>query len=261
MFVPWQIGPPSSARQFLHLTTVRRCRRYAPTLLGTILPFHQFCRVNSRWTRREAYTFCTRGPGMTTFTPRRNSGVTLIEVLTALLMLSIIALISFRGLGSILDARDQAAAQTQKWRRLAIFFERFERDVSMAAPRPITAENQFYPAWYGISGSRSDSSLEFSRFASINGPDSPRRLGYRLNENKEIELWLWPGLDRASGAAARHVVLAGVATFELQYLNRDLTWLSVWPGTTGDRPIPRAVRVRLVLSSGEEIIRIFELGA
>ncbi len=131
----------------------------------------------------------------------------------------------------------------------------------MAAPRPVTAQNQFYPAWYGITGSRSDSSLEFSRFASINGMDSPRRLAYRLNERKEIELWLWPGLDRASDTAARHVVLAEVSTFELQYLNRELTWLSVWPGTTGDRPIPRAVRVRLVLGSGEEIVRIFELGA
>lgn len=190
-----------------------------------------------------------------------NCGFTLVELLVALLILSLISLTSFRGLASILEARDKTAAETQKWRKVSAFFARFERDVSMAAPRPITVENQFYPAWYGLIGPRSDSSLEFSRFASIRGTDSPRRLAYRLSASKEIELWLWPGLDRASDTAAHHVVLEGVSTFELQYLSRELTWMTVWPGTTGDRPIPRAVRVRLVLESGEEIIRIFELGA
>ena len=76
-----------------------------------------------------------------------------------------------------------------------------------------------------------------------------RRIGYRLNENQEIELWLWPSLDIAPGSMsavlpARYVVLAGVTTLDLQYLNADAAWVNVWPNSRLDPPIPRAVRVR-----------------
>jgi general secretion pathway protein J len=104
--------------------------------------------------------------------------------------------------------------------------------------------------------------LEFSRFASVEGVDSARRLAYRLNERQEIELWLWPGLDIASDMLpARYPVLAGVTTFELQYLNANLAWMDAWPTSVVDSPIPRAVRLRIVIASGEEIVRVFELNS
>ena len=63
-------------------------------------------------------------------------GFTLIELLTALLVLSLLALMSYRGLGAVLDAREHVKYETDKWRRVAVFFARFERDVELAAPRP-----------------------------------------------------------------------------------------------------------------------------
>jgi general secretion pathway protein J len=103
-------------------------------------------------------------------------------------------------------------------------------------------------------------SLEFSRFASTEGVDTARRIGYRLNDKQEIELWLWPGLDVAPDTLpARYPVLAGVKTFELLYLNPALAWVDTWPTSTADLPIPRAVRLRIVLASNEEIVRIFVL--
>lgn len=46
-------------------------------------------------------------------------GFTLIEVLTALLVLSLLALMSYRGLSAVLDAREHVRAETEKWRRVA----------------------------------------------------------------------------------------------------------------------------------------------
>ena len=116
--------------------------------------------------------------------------------------------------------------------------------------------------WRGIASATSEPLLEFSRFASVEGMDSARRLGYRLNERQEIELWLWPGLDVAPTALpARYPVLADVTAFELQYLNANLAWMDAWPGSRLDAPIPQAVRLRMVLASGEEIVRVFGLGS
>ena len=138
----------------------------------------------------------------------------------------------------------------------------FERDVKLAAPRPVRSASGTAPAWRGIPGAVSEPLLEFSRFASVEGMDSARRLGYRINDRQEIELWLWPGLDIASGVLpARYPVLADVTAFELQYLNPNLAWMDGWPGSAADAPIPQAVRLRIVLASGEEIVRVFGLGS
>ena len=73
-------------------------------------------------------------------------------------------------------------------------------------------------------------------------------------------MWLWPGLDVAPDTLpARYPVLAGVKTFELQYLNPGLVWVDAWPTSPTDPPIPQAVRLRIVLASSEEIVRVFAL--
>jgi general secretion pathway protein J len=190
----------------------------------------------------------------------RRSGFTLVELLVALLILSILALLSYRGLAAVLDAREHVTAETGKWRRVSAFFSRFERDVQLAAPRPVRVPSGVMPAWLGRVEPVMEPRLEFSRFGSIEGIDVAQRTGYRLNEKQEIELWLWPGLDAAPGATpVRHVVLAGVEKFEIEYLNADSVWVEVWPVTRLDPPIPRAVRLRVVLATSEELLRIFAL--
>jgi general secretion pathway protein J len=198
-----------------------------------------------------------RARGHVTGEPR---GFTLIELLTALLILSLLALMSYRGLGAVLDAREHVRQETEKWRSIASFFARFERDVQLAAPRPVRAASGAAPAWLGSPQATSGPRLEFSRFASADGVDTARRLAYRLNDQQEIELWLWPGLDIAPGVLpARYPVLTGVTKFELQYLTTDLAWVDAWPVTALDALIPQAVRLRIVLASGEEIVRVWAL--
>lgn len=189
-------------------------------------------------------------------------GFTLIELLVALLILSAIALMSYRGLSAVLDAREHVSRETQKWRRVTAFFERFERDVQLAAPRPVRSLSGTAAAWLGRPVGTQDALLEFSRFGASGGVDTPRRLGYRLNDSQEIELWLWPGLDVAPNTLpVRYPVLRGVAAFEVQYLTSDLAWANVWPASPEAPDLPRAVRVRVLLGSGEELVRVFALNS
>ena len=189
-------------------------------------------------------------------------GFTLIELLTALLILSLLALMSYRGLGAVLDAREHVTAETDKWRQVASFFARFERDVLLAAPRPVRSPSGSSPAWLGRPATAPGPRLEVSRFASAEGADKPRRLAYTLNEKQQVELWLWPGLDVAPEVLpARYPVLTGVTTFEFHYLNADRAWVGSWPTLPSDAAIPRAVRLHIVLASGEDIVRVFALNS
>jgi general secretion pathway protein J len=176
--------------------------------------------------------------------PPAQGGFTLIELLSALLILSLVAVMSFRGLAAVLDARDRVAQETEKWKRTAAFFARFQRDVQLSAPLPLRAA----PAHF-----------EFSRFAAAEGVDAPRRVAYRLNDKREVELALWPASEAAPGQEpARYVVLSAVERFELHYLDNGLAWVDAWAASARE-PLPRAVRVHVVLASGEEMVRVFAL--
>ena len=189
----------------------------------------------------------------------RARGFTLIELLSVLLIFSILALLSYRGLDSVLQSRENLTQQAAKWRSIASFFSRFERDVQLAMPRAVRATGGTAPALAGYATMSGAQRLEFSRFAAIDGVDTARRIAYRLNEQQQIELWLWPGLDLAPNAVPqRYPLLDGVAGVELRYLNSALAWVDKWPAAS-DIELPRAVQVKLVLATGEQIVRIFEV--
>jgi len=187
-------------------------------------------------------------------------GFTLIEMLTALVILSLLALMAQRGLGSVLDARAHIRQETAKWQRVAAFSVRFEQDVHLVAPYAMRTPAGTAPALLGRPATTTEPRLEFSRFAAAEGVEAPRRVGYGLNDRQEVELWLWQGLDaEPSQPPARYPVLAGVAEFDLQYLGADPAWINAWPVAPTGAALPRAVRLRLVLASGEEIVRVFAL--
>jgi general secretion pathway protein J len=191
---------------------------------------------------------------------RRHCGFTLVEMLTALLVLSVLALMSYRGLAAVQDTRAHVTQETAKWRRIAAFSARFERDLRLAAPRPVRTLTGNLPAWLGRPAASAGPRLEFSRFASSEDADRPRRIAYALNDRQEIELWLWPGLDLPPDAQpARYPVLRSVTRLEIEYLDSTLAWVGAWPASQRDTGLPRAVRLRIVIAGSEEIVRVFAL--
>jgi len=199
------------------------------------------------------------------------AGFTLIELLVTLLLLAALAIMSYRSLDVVLTARDRVNEETIKWQQLGAFMDRFKQDVQMAAPYTVRRADSIQPAWHGRlneegqyaqnqSAANEDPLLEFSRFASIAGQDRLRRVGYSLNAADELELWLWSGLDMLPGSeAARHVVLPGVSSITFEYMNASLLWVPQWPVQPDDADIPRAVRFRLEMVSGEVLVRVFSL--
>ncbi|MDO9475754.1 MAG: type II secretion system protein GspJ [Pseudohongiella sp.] len=200
---------------------------------------------------------------------KKSAGFTLIELLVTLLLLATLATMSYRSLNVVLSARDRVNQQAVKWQQLGAFMNRFKQDVQLAAPYTVRRADTVQPAWHGRAGvdtARVNESaqelpqLEFSRFASVAGQDRLRRIGYTLNTQNELELWLWPGLDMLPGTeAARYVVLPGVSSITFEYMNAALLWVPIWPTAADDADIPRAVRFRLEMLDGDVLIRIFSL--
>jgi len=204
----------------------------------------------------------------------RDTGFTLIEVLIAVVIFALMATVAYRGLGAILESKRHIDAENEKWRKISLFFIRLERDLAVAAPRPIRAATQLADAMNGeATASRdNDAQLAFTRMGNADDTSelgAPRRVGYRLRNNN-IELLLWPVLDQGPRTVPESsVLLSNVSDLKFRYLDngKPRLWQTRWPqigapqgGTpTGSIALPKAVEVTVTLQSGEVLTRLFEI--
>ncbi len=194
--------------------------------------------------------------------PQRR-GFTLLEVLIAVAIVAVIALLGYRALAALSDAETRLAGEATRWRTLDLFFARLEGDMRQAVPRSARSGSTREAPWLGLiaapgdGNDSGDSALAFSRAGpefDLEPGSAGQRLGYRLR-NGNVEVLYWTSYDRPQDAQPTSYALLGdVARFRLIYLARDNAWVDSWP-VAGDADLPRAVRVQLTLSSGETIER------
>jgi general secretion pathway protein J len=193
----------------------------------------------------------------------RSRGFTLVEILVALALLALVAVLAYRGVASLVDGETRLADEAQRWRALDAALARMEADIRQAIPRAVDAGTTREPAWIAALESHGASAIAFSRAGAEFDAEpgiAGQRIGYRLRSGT-LEVVYWPGLDRAragdAGAQAWPLV-DGVAQLRIDHLGERGAWLPSWP-QPGEGALPRALRVTLTLASGEAVERWFAL--
>jgi general secretion pathway protein J len=199
---------------------------------------------------------------MTTAARKCVRGFTLLEVLIAVAIVAIIAVLGYRALAALSESEVRLSDEASRWRVLDLFFARMEGDFREAIPRSARRGSVREPAWLGQIGDNAGNAvLSFSRSGpefTVEPGSAGQRLMYRLRDGN-IEVGYWGGYDRPEGASAEaYTLLTNVAQFRLSYLARNGVWVDTWP-LSGDAELPRAVRVDLTLTSGEAIERWLSL--
>jgi general secretion pathway protein J len=192
-----------------------------------------------------------------------SAGFTLLEILVALIIFSLMSVMAYRGLTTVLQTRAHLAQENQKWRAVAMLFARMEKDLSMLAKRPIRDPGDLSAAALigktNASGEQ-DALLMFTRMGlpeQANALAGPLRFGYRLR-NDSVEQLIWPVLDAAPRSVPSvNVLLEQVTSLELHYLDRLGAWHATWPLAGNSPDLPSAVT--LELKSKERITRLFAL--
>ena len=176
---------------------------------------------------------------------RYTAGLSLIEVMIAMVLMALVGIMAERGLSQMVRARDAVAAEQQRWRSIAFAFGRFGEDVSFAAQGIVdeTALTQ----WHG-----SGNALRWVRW----GQDGQLlRVGYGLTAGQ---------LTRSAASTndappAPTVLLEQVSSLKIQLLDSGGSWRAEWPAEGSKDIRPRAVSLLLTLQGGEELRRVFAL--
>lgn len=193
-------------------------------------------------------------------------GLTLIELLVAIAIFSVLSGVSYRALTVVLESRSRIDQETRKWREIALFFVRLEQDLAAAAPRPVRdAGDRLVPAFVGNAAATrpEETAIHFTRTGFATDPaavEPPRRIGYRLRGGA-VELLSWNALDLGPQAQPSvTVVLHDVQGLNVRFLNRRGEWVTSWPTSeSGVAPtsIPAGVEIAMTFGSGERITRLF----
>lgn len=196
---------------------------------------------------------------------RPEQGFTLLELLIAIAIFSLISIMAFSGLNSVLFNKEIVDQQLQRLANVQRTMLNLSRDIEQAANRPIRDElGSTQPAFSG--GQNIDSTvIELSRFGWRNPAQQTRstlqRVAYSYEDNQLIRLY-WHHLDHLqSDEPVRRVLLKDVERIEVRYLDED--WSSSWPklGTeeNTDPGLPRAIEITLELKDWGKITRLFRL--
>lgn len=185
---------------------------------------------------------------------RGSRGFTLIEILIALAVFAILAMVAYRGLAQMTNAKQIVDADTRRWRDLALVVGRFEEDVSQIAPRTWRDEWGVVqpPVRGGTVGGGGSAQLDLVRF------DNGRfiHLGYRLNAGR-LELVLWNGIDLPPRTEPQvHKLLDGVTKFDVRFVDNAGQWQLSWPFDQNPTSPPRGIEFTLGLANGETISRL-----
>ena len=191
----------------------------------------------------------------------RPRGFTLLELLVAIGLFSVLAVLVWGSLDGLARGSTQLDQATQRLAEVQRGLDLLVRDLRQAMPRPVRdGSGRVLPA---LAGARNG--LELTRGGHGNALALPRstleRAAWRSN-GQRLERLHWPVLDRVASSLPRvDPLLEGVASLELRYRDADGREHDQWPpARSGDAAVlPRAVELRLRLADMGELLRLVEL--
>jgi general secretion pathway protein J len=191
-------------------------------------------------------------------------GFTLLELLVALAIFGLVAVMAYGGLGTVLTQRAVTDEHAQRLAALQKIYLVMQRDIEQAVLRPIRDEYGDEQAALAV-----EPLFQLTRGGWSNPIGNARstlqRVGYSL-EDQRLVRYTWPVLDRAQDSEPRQQELAvDIVSLQARYLDAANNWQESWPPEESgageavlDPGLPAAVEIMLEHEFFGELIWLFQ---
>lgn len=199
----------------------------------------------------------------------RPRGFTLVEVLVAVFVFSIVAALAYGGYNQLTRQDEIVDKNSSRTRAIQSAVQRMAEDFEMIEPRPVREPlgDSVDPALK--SDKRTPEILaELTRSGWSNPAGISRstlqRVAYRMQDNK-LERAYWNALDRVMSVEPTSTVLLDqVRTVSFRFMDQNQSWHEQWPplgysGADAGRLRPIAVEITLDLEDWGKIVRLVEV--
>jgi len=195
----------------------------------------------------------------------KQNGFTLLEILVAASIFSIMSVLALTGIKSVIDSQEQINQVASEIQLLQSTLHYLEQDLQFASNRAVRDEYGDEQAAIKA-GNTGLQGLSLTR-GGIRNPQGLKRsnlvrVRYWLNENTLMRS-RYKSLDRGpeNGVIERRL-LDQLDEFELRFLNKKNQWLTFWPPVeqADNEPVfPRAIEVTLTHNKMGKIKRLIAL--
>ncbi len=187
---------------------------------------------------------------------RRAHGFTLMEVLVALVLLTLFTVTSYRALDAVLTAQRHATAELERWHGLAAAFTAMESDLSNAISR-FDPQDPLRTGFHALVVQEGSAQFDLVRLLPDDSDQGLERVGYRCDRSGLARL-AWPDADNVAIEPRATVLLAGLGTCTFRYLDSFGKWVSAWQPLNG-HILPRAVELNINTAQGTPLRRVFHV--
>jgi general secretion pathway protein J len=201
-------------------------------------------------------------------TGNRSQGFTLIEIMVAVAIFSVMSLLAWGALGQSLSNADMLTERMQRLQNIQRTIRYLSSDLSQTVPRSIRSELGDAQVPSVLSRFGADFALELTHGGWGNPIGLPRstlqRSAYRI-EDDELIRYHWNVLDRTySNEPVAITLLDEVESLVFRFYDDSGQTFEIWPpqdaaGGVGLRLRPRAVEIILTLPDEGEITRLLEI--
>lgn len=191
---------------------------------------------------------------------RKQSGFTLLEILIALFIFTILSLMMVGGLRSVINAQSGSEDKAERTRKLQMVLLVMSRDIEQTVNRPIiNATGREEAAFVGTPTSMMFTHAGFANPTGAVARSTLQRTGYTWSEEKLSRL-TWPVLDQAPETTTHsRRLLSGVTSLQFQYLDKEGRFHDNWPMEEGggEQPLPRGVRIVMTLAKWGKMSQLY----
>lgn len=189
--------------------------------------------------------------------PRKSKGFTLLELLIALFIFTIVSIIMMGALHNIINIQTAAEKKSDRFTELQIALLIFSRDVEQTINRTINDGAANVAALKGNAHTLEFTHGGLSNPLGLLSRSTLQRTRYEIKNHNLMRI-SWQVLDRTSESKAdERILLHDVENAQFDYVDHEGHLKTEWPVDSQQPFTPRAVRITLTLKNWGKLSQLY----